>query len=445
MPGKKRDLPLTNKTDDLEMDLKAVLKKNQAKLKKPLPARKLADIADQDRPYFDRGPAEQKQHDGNVLDKREHSVSKPLAIREHIVSDALAVREHNVSKALDKRESSVSVSVSNALAENRIKNNHALAKREHSVSNHSVDEYVNKLAGKEKILVMFIFKHCQSIGSLESQRITTETLKNSLNVKDAHLRNLIFRVSEKGVFNVSEVKQGRFGWRRFAIPQQVYDKLHLEDSVSNALATSVSNALAYPLADDSRRRRDINIKESTATVLPDDWKNIDVDPLRSINFGMAELLNIFKECPETITAQIVQDSINQFAWGLERNPIRYEKLHSPAGVLVKHLQQGTPWAEATYVSPEDKSRRIYLEQVNTRKEEEKKLDEALRSEHFNIWEPSLTEEERNNILPEDAKRHGIKAHIRSCLVSHHKEHVWQEKRKEFYEERNLPMSEYVAE
>lgn len=109
-----------------------------------------------------------------------------------------------------------------------------LAMREHSVSNALAEIAFEALIGKEKKLLQFIFKKCQTTGSLETPILTTEEILQNLEIGSERLRNLIYRLGKKNFLAVISVKNGRSGWRKFRLSQKVFQQITFNESVSNA-------------------------------------------------------------------------------------------------------------------------------------------------------------------------------------------------------------------
>jgi len=83
-----------------------------------------------------------------------------------------------------------------------------------------------------------------------------------------------------------------------------------------------------------------------------------------LNFGLVELKNIYKNCPEHMTPEKVQSSIKHFSWGLINNPERYQTMNNPIGVLVSTLINGVEWVEQRYISDDQiKSSKIKSQNI----------------------------------------------------------------------------------
>jgi hypothetical protein len=358
---------------------------------------------------------------------REHSVSnaspKPLAMREHSVSNIK-------SSGLGSNEC-VSNAYAEALAE-------PLAMREHSVSNALAENAFEALIGKEKKLLCFIFNRCQLLGALETDLITTEEIRQLLEISSERLRNVIYRLSQKGLLEVSITKNGRSGWRKFRLKRELFQRLYLSHSVSNALAVrehSVSNASPKPYAEalaaissSSSSLYLENLKTTTSEPellkaegisLTPEWLQVDFSSLADIGFTQTHLVQIVRQ--GKLTPQEVQDSIEFFTFDLKRNGL---KLNGPAlNFFMGILRKGIPYAPPeNYESPADEARRKTIE-FKARKEQERaeQLKQLVDLE-FSEWRQNLSAEQIMAVVPEYAKKPGPIQD--SFLKSHFEKEIW---------------------
>ena len=112
-----------------------------------------------------------------------------------------------------------------------------LAARERDVSSTLALKSLETLAGKEKNLLLYVLYQCQFLGNSESSFITSEDLQKEVGVDANRLRNLIYRLSDKGLLMVPDFSTSRSGHRKFVIPKAVYQKLCSVSHVSKTLAT----------------------------------------------------------------------------------------------------------------------------------------------------------------------------------------------------------------
>lgn len=283
------------------------------------------------------------------------TVSKPLAAHQQTVSNTLANREQTVSNMLGKKQNNLD-SVSNALAEALAQ---PLAKCEQSVSKPLADHSLESLVGKERQLLLFLFDKCKTNGSLETPIITSEELRISLKIKANHIRNLVFRLANKGFLTVKEIKNGRAGWRKFTFSKDIYQSLILDDSVSNTLAKreqTVSNTLAKPLAEalaeTSSSSSLINNNKTTTeeNQLPPEWQEISLTKLheRNVRFGKEHIIQLFPFL-KNHSAFDFQESIDAFIHDIDHGHVNEKR--GLLNLFIGAIRNGTLYISSHYVSP----------------------------------------------------------------------------------------------
>ena len=260
---------------------------------------------------------------------------------------------------------------------------------------------------KESELMTLIFGQCRNNGALISPPISTEEIRNALNITPERVRNLIFRITKKGGIHIVQHKSGQNAYRVFELPLSLYQAMI--EKQGNQFA---NDPLAKPLA--SIPYSSSSDIKTTTTNLPDEWKSINCIPLKVINFGFTELKNIYRKCPRHIDQLVIQDSINQFAFGLKNNPDRYKNMTAPSGILVKNLCEGNPWVENDYVSPEEKLR-IEKESRIT-----KLIEQQFKEPKFIEWFNNLEQTERENMVP-DVLKNGVSYKVSKSVYE--KEHA----------------------
>lgn len=354
------------------------------------------------------------------------NADKPLANREQTVSRPLVNREQTVSKPLANREQedgekneTVSKPLAKPLAIELAEREQTVSKPLANVSKIKKAEAIETLVGNERILLNFIFQKCKLIGSLESPTITTDEIRNLLKIKAEHLRNLIYRLSNKGVIEISKLKNGRAGWRKFQFSKEVFQYLSLNHTVSNALANrehTVSNALAKPLAEplasSSSSSGSIynNINTTTTSdtrnamnvTISEEWQNIDIEPLSKIGFTKTHLVQIASQNKLPIKA--VQDSIYAFAFDLNENAKAKNIKGDPINFFMGIIRNGKIYTPpSNYESPQDKSMRVYLERMREIEQRRAAVEKEACDLAFKEWFYKLSEEEITKLMPSGFK------------------------------------------
>ena len=302
------------------------------------------------------------------------NTQKPLAMREQTVSNAspkaLAAREQSVSKPLAESDGP-KVTVSNASPK-------ALAAREQSVSKPLAESDVLGLIGKERKLLFFIFQKCESIGSLETQIVTTEELLKVLDVSAVRLRNLIFRLQdEKKLIKVTQVHLGRSGWRKFSLDKEVFQIIRIHLSSGKPLAEreqTVSNAspkaLAYPLAEAPySSSNNLNINTNTIE-LPENLRRFGISTV-----NLERLLSSGKT-----TQEVIERSLAALSFDVENG-----KTGNLANILFGVLGTGREYISQKYSETLQKELDVELARIQQAEENQKLATEIQLQAKFKAY------------------------------------------------------------
>jgi hypothetical protein len=255
-----------------------------------------------------------------------------------------------------------------------------------------------RLTGIQRSIIIALYKNCRINGGNVTQELTLEYISSLTGVNKNSIKTSINRLKNKYCIGMVDYKDGRGGWVKYEISKQLFTELLQHEGLlqqnynhSQTVNNLHTQPVTEPITSGSSSSRLINI--TTTTDLPDEWKKIDCTPLREINFSFIELMNIYKKRPEHITHHVVQDSINQFAFGLMYNPERYKGMTAKSGVLVKQLCQGTSWTEAAYVSQEEK---IKAEKESTMTTY---FEKQFKEPKFLEWFAQLSDQDKENLVP----------------------------------------------
>ena len=264
---------------------------------------------------------------------------------------------------------------------------------------------VSNLTGKEAQLVKIIFQNCQNSGSLETPNLTTENLRQSLEVTTKRLGNLVERLIKKKIFEVIFSKRGNSGFRRFRLHPEHYQKLVLnqKDSRSTAIRQQKdSNYTADWTADKTAQElssssSDLNINNKTTTTkLPKEWETIKTPQnIKDIGLVASHIRQIHKN--GVLEAQEVQDSLNAFSHDLENGKVkaRNGSLNLLMGVLLKKGM----YISEDYLTESKKEIDAYLTKVEELEAAKEKLKEINKQKKFEKWLETLSDERKNEIVP----------------------------------------------
>ena len=120
--------------------------------------------------------------------------------------------------------------------------------------------------------------------------------------------------------------------------------------------------------------------------------------------------------------EIVQDSINRFAYSLDHNE-KVKIYNDPLNVLIGVLRKGQRWNEPNYVPPKELALRQILDEKRKLKEQYDAMIKELVDIEFPNWRNKLTEEEIKQIVPADILKMNITAPTQSMLKTYFIENI----------------------
>lgn len=344
----------------------------------------------------------------HTKDEVKIEAKEPLANRERTVSNPVAVREQTVSETLAYSEQRVSNPLPKPLAQ-------PLAKFEEI---QFLD--LRDFSKKERDLLTLIFWQCHHNCSLESPPISTEEIRNTLKISAERVRNLIFRISKKGGVKVTQHKSGQSAYRVFELPKSLYQWMADQQTNRLNMIEPLAVPLANTLANTTYSSNSNNLNKKTTTSLPEEWKKINFEVLQGLGFSETQLKQLFET--NLTTPEIIQESINHFAYGLEHNE-KTKSYKEPLNVLMGVLRKGQNWHEADYISPKELAlKKIYDEKRKARERYDAMIKEMTEMD-FPEWRKKLTDNQIKLIVSEPTLRMNLVPAINSELKKHFVENI----------------------
>ena len=294
------------------------------------------------------------------------------------------------------------------------------------------------MAGKELLLLNFLFQKNRQNTALKEAKISTDELRRFLGVSAVRLRNLIHRLQVKNVLFVSTVKNGRSGWRKFTLDEGICQQMILAESVSNTLAMrehsvsqTVSNASPKPLASPLEEEDVSNINKSSSSgttakqnPLPENWAAIDFSALSalSVPFGQNHIRQVFEL--GRISPQELQESIFHYGYDLRVTPGRKNAIQNHLGYFLNSLKNGPYAPPKGYRSPSEIAREEYLRGKKEEAERLEKFKADLFETEYAIWWNKLSMDEQKKITTHE----GMRGKVESQRAF--KDTIWPTKMKE---------------
>lgn len=315
------------------------------------------------------------------LDECESGVSQPLDTRSKAVSQPLNNKERKPKKDVKPLESH-HAAVSSALVGTLDRPKVAKTSPDDSVLD------IALITGKEKEIVRLACDECRKIASLETNYISNDELQSKISIDLNGLRNLIFRVKNKGYFEVQTRQLGHVGLRKFIVPPQVYSQfsaqtlVQRESAVRSVSLAPLEAALETPPSSSSI----LNKKDTTTNVnkfekyedLPEEWTLIDLLGADIIPLNKNDLLkvvNSYKAGSDLLElAKTAQASIEAMINDLRTGHAKRHK--SPRAVLFRNLLDGTAYGslDSAYVPEWLQEKRRSLEVLKRYQKEAQEIE-----------------------------------------------------------------------
>lgn len=368
------------------MDLKTILASNKSKTEKASLARKPVDIANQDRPYSPATTTATSTQSIETSNKVEtnwqqtgNKVETEPATNWQQTSNKTETKNQNWQQTGNR----TSNTICNKVATNSQQTSNKLATK----------TSFSELVGLQRDIIIFICHECKNSRSKTTEALTLEHIAMSIKRNTGAVRTTIQRLEKKGCLLRAGFKNGRGGWTRYELPDNIYHEV-LRSETSNKVATNqqqsgnkVASQLATELATSLPSSSSIlNNKETTTTKLSDEW-NFDITSYSRFGFTSSQIKQLASL--HVISAMDVEQSLIEFNYDLENNalpPIKTNKINFLMGLLRSgHL----------YVSEGFKNEQeaTIVEMARRAETKRKNVLEAK----FVAWESSLGNNERKEI------------------------------------------------
>lgn len=287
-------------------------------------------------------------------------------------------------------------------------------------------DIVRRLVGLQKKILFFIVDDCVFRNQLYTGPIPTDALKQVTSADTDTLKTAVQRLINKKIINREKGKKGIGGFAIFSISEQIRSAvLEEQREVGNQIALVTNWESKKEPNSTISRSSYINTTTNESQKLKDDspWSNLDIQPLASIGFTQSHLRQIILD--DKLSAEIVQDSINFFAFDLEQNNKEKNLKTGPLNYFMGILRSGKPYAPpANYESPQDKEMRIYLERKKEIEQRRKTMKEELFQFSFNDWEAALSDQDKEAIFPSNIRNSKFAAEKKAFLRTHFKDIIW---------------------
>jgi hypothetical protein len=310
-------------------------------------------------------------------------------------------------------------------------------------------ESFSTLVGLQRKILLFLYENSKATRSKTTEPLSLEHLAKQLNIRTGSIKTSLRRLQIKLFINRLEFKNGRNGWSRYEIPDDLFSELmkieaeyklntkwtQTEHKPNTKVDTKPDTISASSSGININTTTTSDPKSSNNSVLPDNWQNLDIDPLNEIGFTATHLIQIASQ--NKLSPQIVQDSIYAFAFDLQENDKAKSIKGDPINFFMGILRNGRVYTfPSNYESPQDKAMRLYTEQLRAVNQKRESIEKEAANLAFNDWVGQLTEEQKIELLPEMFRRNANSKKLEKSKVlessarAYFEKEIWPAKKNE---------------
>jgi DNA-binding MarR family transcriptional regulator len=232
----------------------------------------------------------------------------------------------------------------------------------------------NLLIGREKQLLEFVVFECQRIGSLETEPLTIERFKETLNTSTDAVKTAIKRLSAKGFISRGFRKNGRSGWVQYQVPKFVYERVLYSKTVSNRSLIGVQSV--------SERRPELGPKQglnapySSSNNLNINTNTIELpENLRRFGISVVNLQNLVTS--GKTTQEVIERSLAALSFDVGNG-----KTGNLANILFGVLGTGREYISQKYSETLQAELERELKRISEAEETQKRVAEIQLKEKF---------------------------------------------------------------
>jgi hypothetical protein len=311
--------------------------------------------------------------------------------------------------------------------------NHASKLDQSSIKVASILSF-DALAGLQRNSLLFIYESCRLFGSKISQPIQIKNLAESIKTTVAAARVAVQRIEEKGFIARFEYKDGRGGWTKYELPNEVYSQLFFRESsikvASNLDQSSIKVApepAPEPAPRSSSSSRVFNLKNSTTTSVLD-ISAIDVSSVFQHGITTSVLSRCIELYPDLALDQL-EVLVARFAEFIKDPKNRVQNARGFFISLAEQASKGQVPLDHINTPNELLMREFVLLQEQAKQQRDELYQKAQEFE-FELWAENLSNDEKLSLVPENSILKLGTAPYSAMLKRHFAEHVWPEKKAE---------------
>lgn len=262
---------------------------------------------------------------------------------------------------------------------------------------------LDKLRGNPLRVIRFLFLAIDNFDEKITRKIQLAEIMQALEITRDSARTGIKFLTKNNLISTMDYQAGLNGWTRYKFQNHIFNEIW---SINQVHGSGLKSGLS-------------NSNNSNTTTIGDGWEKVDITPLEDNGLTKNSLLQL----KNSNTPEIVQESINHFAFSLQFNE-RVKSYKDPISALIKILKRGEAWVDPNYISPQERAVNQILEAKKLEQAKLQQVEKELFEIEFLAWRNNLTEMEKNQLMPA-----GLRMPQDVALSLHFKEKFWPEIKK----------------
>jgi hypothetical protein len=372
--------------------------------------------------------ASHERSSSNELGKRygEQTSSKLVAKYEQSDSEVTPNHQQSSSSASREVKQTASKVVAKPIAE-------VVANQEQTSSKLVANTSFAKLGGIQRNITVFMYQECKRLLSKVTSEISAADLSEIAKSDIGTAKNATIRLIEKCVIRRFEYKDGRSGWTRYELADNIYQEIrereltgrfidNREQSSSKVVAEPVAKVVANSSSSSSSSSyKELNTNTGTdsgsplneSNNLPEDWRQIIwSEDTQKAGFGIGRLKQWWER--KYCTAQEAQESIRHFEAQRKASPATHRINTSPINYLMGVMANSKYFsAPDGYLSPEDLAQQKKLDHQETVLRQRQRREEQYFELVFEEYFDGLSSKQIRELSPEFTDFQASRAMIRN--------------------------------
>lgn len=265
----------------------------------------------------------------------------------------------------------------------------------------TMSEVIEFLPLLRKKVLFLLFQYARQNGSRETGKVEGKKLASLVNTSYGSFKDVILKLREQNLISIASSSRGNGGYSNYEIQRDCFEhlivleklqKLSIDSSwiVDKAVDKIVAEPNYSSSSDSSfglkNGNEDVFNKGIFKFVIPQTLKELGVE---SEHFTTIVAKKKF-------SLEVIQNSINAFAFDLDNGKHRKTQTGNPLDVLFGVLQKGIPYTSVAYLDAKEDSVVLYESEIQEKYEELKKR-RWLESLKVKFLEFKKTNEYQNTI------------------------------------------------